>query len=85
MMEKSLENQYAIPGNINDIDSKVISESYDMATDNLKSNLCSFLWSDGTTRNLEGWTVGTWSMKTRRNQIVSRGNESDKVNLGQAT
>jgi hypothetical protein len=85
MMEKSLNNQYVIPENVKDIDARVIMESYAAATENLKTKLCSFLWTDGNNRNLEGWSVGTWSMKTRRNQIVRQGNETDKMNLSAAT
>ena len=76
----------AIPLNVKDVDSSVISRTYSAATEHLKNNLCSFLWSDnGIKRNLEGWSVGTWSMKTRRNQILNRGNGSDILNLGEAT
>jgi hypothetical protein len=68
---------------VQDIDSnkKVISESYGAAaTEHLKTNRCSFLLTDGAKWNLETWTVGTWSMKMRRNQIVDHGNVSDKLN-----
>lgn len=44
-----------------------------------------FLWTDVLKRNLDAWTFGTYSTKSRKRKISEHGNEADKANLGSAT
>ena len=53
-----------------------ISTSYNIATDHLKTNVCSFIWANKK-YNHENWGVGTWSVRTRRSFITKHGNETD--------
>ena len=64
---------------MNAITSTFIDESYKLATEHLKANVCNFIWSRHL--NHENWTVGTWSMKTSPNQIRKFGTNSDVANL----
>ena len=68
-----------IPNDLNAITSTFIDESYKLATEHLKANVCNFIWSRHL--NHENWTVGTWSMKTSPNQIRKFGTNSDVANL----
>ena len=68
-----------IPADINEITSAFVDLSYHQATEHLKANICSFIWSKGLKH--ETWTVGTWSTKTLPNQIRKYGSDRDKSNL----
>ena len=88
---KQLKNQYRnewmpilqkmenTPGIIipNIVDDSFVSRSYVIASNYLKEHVCGFIWE----KNHETWTIGTWSNKTQRNQIIKYGSEKEKSNL----
>ena len=68
-----------IPNNVNEITNAFVDLSFVQATNHLKTNLCSFIWTKQL--NHETWTVGTWSTKTLPNQIRRHGTDKDKESL----
>ena len=80
MENESIKEAIALPSNASDINAKLLQESYSIATNHLKANVCGFLW-EKKKKNIENWTIGSWSLCTQRNYILKHGNESDKRNL----
>ena len=70
---------------INDIDSSfhTIDMSYRIATDYLKTSVCSYVWIK--CKNFDDWRVSTWSKKVTYNVIMKNGTESDIDNLPEET
>ena len=54
-----------------------ISTPYNIATDHLKTNICSYIWDNKKYK----WGVGTWSVQTRQSFISKYCNENDIANL----
>ena len=68
-----------LPDDSNFVNSELINSTYDLATNHLKYNVCSFLWEHPNKK--EEWNVSTWSKYTTRSHIEKNGNERDKWNL----
>ena len=63
--------------NVNQI---LVDYTFNLATDYLKSNICSFLFQNNKKR-IESWTLGTWSKCTQYSYIKKNGSEVDISNL----
>jgi hypothetical protein len=59
----------SFPSSVDDIDSKVIDESYATVNNHLKSNVCSFPFENNKDGVNDNWTVGTWSKRVQRNPV----------------
>ena len=68
-----------IPNDLQEISNAFLDHSFSQASDYLKTNVCSFIWTKGL--NHETWTIGTWSTKTLPNQIRKYGSDQDKASL----
>lgn len=58
-----------------------IESSYTVATDHLRLNVCSFIWSKPAFRKHDTWTVSNWSKNIKYSAIEKHGNPSDINNL----
>ena len=63
--------------NVNQI---LVDSTFDLATDYLKSNVCSFLFLNNKKR-IENWTLATWSKCTQYSYIKKNGSAVDISNL----
>ena len=68
-----------IPSDLTEISSSFVDNTYEKATNHLKTHVCSFLW--GNQKNVEEWTIGSWSACTSHSYIMKYGIESDRGNL----
>ena len=83
MSKMEMTPRLIIPDDPKAITSSFLQSSYDAATLHLKTNVCSFIWTNKS--NHEAWTVGSWSTKTAPNKIRKFGAETDKSNLPRET
>ena len=73
-----------LPDNVSEVNANVIENTFMLATDHLKENVCSFLFEKNTAM-IENWTVASWSSCTQRAYIMKHGNIRDREKLPDAT
>lgn len=79
-MQEGLPETMQLPKSGKDVDASLISSTFDMATNHLKENVCSFLW-ENKGHLINKWSVATWSSSTQRAYIMKHGNMNDVLNL----
>ena len=57
----------------------IIELSYSIATEYLKTHICSYVWQKYERHN--GWAVSTWCKRVQYKSIMAEGTDSDKANL----
>ena len=67
----------------NKISSEFINSTFTIATEHLKSNVCSFVWMKY--KKHDSWKVSTWSKRVSYQVILSKGTENDIKNLPEET
>ena len=70
----------SIPSNQEDIDEAFVKSSYAISTEHLKSHL-SYILAGPHAGLVANYTIGTWSKKVQRAQVMNHGTEEDKAKL----
>ncbi len=63
------------------LNEEMIESSYTIATDHLRSDVCSFIWSKPAFKKHDTWTVSNWSKNVKYSTIEKHGNDGDIDNL----
>lgn len=79
-MQEGLPENMQLPNNGRDVDVSLISSTFDVATNYLKTKVCSYLW-EKKGHLLNKWSVATWSSTIQRANIMKHGNMNDISNL----